>query len=504
MTTAKQGTPFLFDDVTGDIVGWKNANGTDFLLIEFSRPLYAQPIDIPSELDWDTTNFPLTIRINKNIPAYGSVGITPEKLFDLKSTALSNPFATFYVSPTGNDANPGTEASPVKSLGNAQALANATGQPCKIIASGGSAPASAYPRTNNLRNNAGTPVVPSVDTAWVARGGRVTTGTFDNYSAPSLDGTFTNCYKLTSLGGCDRIVNRWEFDEFGDYMALRNVATPTICNTTPDSWTLSGTDVYVNRADGQAVTNANTRAYRSAAATYILSTQVNIYFGGEDGESGWDLEGSNANAVVDFLIAAPAALPGCCVFSNTRLVQGGGVVNTTARSISCNSFNGLIALFDCHGSAAQTDCYNVHNNNAAAKALFLTVNCTSSNTGRPGNQSCNALTLHENCIGIDVCGNFQSAHGGTVRNINTSKCLLAGTYVKNDRGDAVLGGGGSYQPAAVVANDTAQIWADSVKIDMPAGTRAWATSSAPGAVIRRRNCYPVAQPDAGGGAFENY
>lgn len=473
----------------------------------YARPLHEYPIEIPPGLGWDSTNFPLNITVTESFglaPQHGSVGMTPEQLFNLKSTAFSNPAFTFYVSPAGNDANAGTEGSPVRSLGKAQALANATGQPCKIIASGGSAPASAYPRTNNLRNNAGVAVVPAVDTAWVARGGRVTTGTYDNYAPPSLDVTFTNCYKLTGLGACDRIVNRWQFDEWGDYVALRNVATPAICDVTPDSWSLSGTDVYVNRADRVAVTNANTRAYRSGAATYIVSNQVNVYFGGEDGESGWDLEGSNANAVVDFLIAAPAALPGCCVFSNTRLVQAGGVVNTSARAISANSFNGLVAMFDCHGSAAQTDCFNVHNNNAAAKASFLTVNCTSYNTGRQGNQSCNAFTLHEDCIGIDVCGNFQNAHGGTARNINTSRCLFAGTYIKNDRGDAVLGGGGSFQPAAVVANDTAQIWADSVKVDMPSGTRVWTTSIAPGATILRRNCFPVSQPDAGGGTFGEY
>lgn len=485
-------------------LGFINRDESD---LRYARQLFEYPKEMPAGLGWDSVNFPIAVSVVHSFgltPQHGSVGMTPEQMFALKSTALSVPFATFYVSPTGNDADAGAEGSPVRSLGKAQALANATGQPCKIIASGGSAPASAYPRTNNLRNNAGVAVVPTVDTAWVARGGRVTTGTYDNYAPPSLDLTFTNCYKLTALGACDRVVNRWQFDEWGDYVALRNVATPAICNVTPDSWTLSGTDVYVNRADGAVVTNANTRAYRSAAATYIISNQVNVYFGGEDGESGWDLEGSNANAVVDFLIASPAGLPGCCVFSNTRLVQAGGVVNTSARSISCNSFNGLIAMFNCHGSAAQTDCFNVHNNNGAAKASFLTVNCTSFNTGRQGNQSCNALTLHEDCIGIDVCGNFQSAHGGTVRDINTSKHWLVGTYVRNDRGDAVLGGGGSFQPAAVVANDTAQIWADTVAIDMPAGTRAWATSIAPGAAIRRRDCFPVGQPDSGGGSFEQY
>lgn len=469
----------------------------------YARPLWPYEVEIPTGLNWDTTNFPLEITVVESYglaPQHGDVGFTPEQLFGRRSTAYSAPFATFYVNiSTGNDSNVGSEASPVKSMGKAQALANATGQPCKIFVIN----SSTYPRSNNPRFNSGTPVVPAVDTAWVAVGGRVVTGTFDNYATPSLDVTNTNCYKLTALGLCDRIVNRLEFDEWGDYVAFRNVATPELCNVTPNSWAVSGTDVYVNRADRLPVTNANTRAYRSASATYALATQVNVYFGGIDGESGWDLEGSNTNAVVDFLITSPSPTVGCCVFSNVKFSQAGGVVNTSARSISGNGFNGLIALFNCHGSGAQTDAFNVHNNYSAARVMFLTVNCSSYNTGRYGNQSCNALTYHEDVIGIDVCGNYQNAHGGTVRNIGTTKCLLAGTFVKNDRGDQVLGGG-SYQPAAIVVNDTAQIWGDIVKIDMPAGTRAWTTNIAAGAVIRRRNCFPVGQPDAGGGTFTTY
>lgn len=470
--------------------------------MRYARPLWPIAVEMPIGLSWDTTNFPLAITVVESYglaPQYGDVGYTPTELFQLKSNAYSAPFATFYVNTGGNDANAGTELAPVRSIGKAVALANATGQPCKVIVDSGT-----YARANNPRFNSSVSVSPVVDIAFVARGGRVTTGTFDNYVTPALDTVNTNCYKLTALGACDRIVNRLSFDEWGDFVPFKNVATAAICNITPDSWALVGTDVYVNRSDGLAVTNANTRAYRTASATFIVTTQVNVFFGGNDGESGWDLEGSNGNAIVDFLVPSPSATPGCCVFSNIRFVQAGGLVNTSARSISCNGFNGLVALFNCHGAGAQTDCYNVHNNYSANKVMFLTVNCSSYNTGRYGNQSCNAFTLHEDTIGIDVCGNFQNAHGGTVRNIGTSKCLLAGTFIQNDRGDAVLGGGGSYQPAAVVVNDTAIIWADKVKIDMPSGTRAWVTNIAAGATINRRDCFPVRQPDAGGGVFTQY
>ena len=468
----------------------------------YARPLLAYPKEIPVGLGWDPANFPLSLSIVQSFglaPQFGSVGFTPEQLFNLKSTALSAPFATFYVLQTGVDTNNGlSTGTAVRSIGKGVALANATGQPCKVIIGAGT-----YPRANNFSFNNNVLVAPAVDIAFVARNGRVNAGTYDSFSNPSLDTTNTNCYKITALGSCDRIVDRWAVDQFGDYVELRYVATPAIANVTPNSWSFSGTDVYVNRADLVAVTNVNTRAYRSGTESFTMVNQVSVCFVGDDGSSGFDMEGSNANGTVDILITTPPGSTGCVVASNCRFLQSGGRVNTVARSFSANSFNGLVALFNCYGGGAQTDAFNFHNTKGATKAMALTVNCTSSNTGRRGNQSCNALTYHEDVVGIDVCGMFNEAHGGTLRNIDTSRCLLVGTFIKNDRGDAVLGGGGGFQPAAVVGDNSALIWADTVKIDMPSGTKAWNTLAA-GSTILRRNCFPTGQPDAGPGTFGSY
>lgn len=472
----------------------------------YARPAFAYPVEIPAGMRWDHDTFPIELGIVQSFglaPQHGLVNYTPEGLFSLRSNAYSNPFATFWVSASGSDSNPGTEALPVRSIGKAQALANATGTGCTVMVLAGT-----YPRANNPRNNASVSVVPAVDTVFIAYGGKVVTGTFDNYATPSVDGTYTNCYKLTLLGACDRVVNRLSFDAWGDYVAFRKVATPTVCNATPNSWcaVVNGAsfDIYVNRADGLAVTNANTRTYRTAAATYIMGPQVNVMFTTLDGASGWDMEGSNNNGIIDMLCTSPAATPGCSVFKSIRFQQAGGEANGSARALSGNSFNGLLAAFNCHGGNPATDIFNIHNNYGAAKAAVLLVNCTGDNPGIAGNQSCNGFTLHEDAIGIDLCGTYREAHGGTIANIGTSTCLLAGTYIENDRGDAVLGGGGQQVPVAIMAKDTAQIWCDSVKIKMPAGTWAYATNATAGATIHRRNCFPVGQPDAGGGTFTTY
>lgn len=122
-------------------------------------------IEIPQALGWDFLNFPIYPSVTESqglAPQFGSAGVTPEQLFGSKSTALSNPFATFYVATSGNDANDGlTPATAVRSIGKGQALANATGQPCKVIVTLGT-----YARSNNPRFNSSVAVVAN-DTAQI-------------------------------------------------------------------------------------------------------------------------------------------------------------------------------------------------------------------------------------------------------------------------------------------------------------------------------------------------
>jgi hypothetical protein len=341
-----------------------------------------------------------------------------------------------------------------------------------------------------------------VDLALVAYGGRVNTGTWDEFSAPSADATYTNCYSF-SVAGADRVVDRVNLNAFGNYTEFLNVGTPALCNTTPNSWCLSAGTVYINRADHAAVTNANTRLYRNATEALLLKAQKNIYVGAADADSGFDFEGCyNSGGVVTLLNTAPGATRNLAVFENCTFSQGGGAGNTTARAVSVESWNGVVAMFNCHATAAQTDLFNIHNTYASpTPPHLLLVNCTGIDAGRGANQSNNALTAHEDAVLIALGGQFDETRGGMVRCIGSSKTLLAGARLRNDRGDLALGG--SFRPTAVSAADTAQIWCDSIDIDMAAGARAYCTEAA-GAAVHRRNCAPAPQPDVGPGTFDTY
>lgn len=74
-----------------------------------------------------------------------------------------------------------------------------------------------------------------------------------------------------------------------------------------------------------------------------------------------------------------------------------------------------------------------------------------------------------------MCGRYFNGKGGTVRNINASKQLLATTHVEGDTGDKSSGGG--VDPMALRTDDTAQIWTDIVSVNMPSGSIGYYTTT---------------------------
>jgi hypothetical protein len=460
-----------------------------------------QTATIPAGLGWDSTNYPLTITLT-DLPGtsrgYGAVDKTPEQLFNAASTALTAPGATFYVSTGGNDANNGTTSgTPVKSIWKAVALANTANVPSKIIVAAGT-----YYRANNIWNSGATGY-PTVDIALVADGGRVVTGSFDAAGTPTVDATYTNTYSW-AVANCNKVVDMANLNRYGNYTELVKVTTAAECNVIPNSWAIVSGTLYVNRADRQPVTTATTRIYRPATNGVALRSAVNFYLGGTSGNDGWDVEGGNQIGVFDVTVN-PANNPytgrHVCVVKNSTFKYGGGSTDTTTRAVSVEGWNGLAAFFNCRGDAAQTDGFNFHNVYAAASMNVLTVNCTGYDNGRYPQPSCNGWTAHENVVGIDVAGYYRDSHGGTVRNINTSKMLAVGTWCDGDFGDVPYGG--SVPPTAFRMDDSAQLWAERTKATGPAGSYGYFTGGGT-AAIRRKNAWPTPAPDTGVGTFATY
>jgi len=428
----------------------------------------------------------------------GSAGVTPKALFGRFSAAQSTT-NRFYCAPTGNDSNAGTYASPFRSIKKCIEAANASGQPANILVTAGS-----YMYGHGFEG-----VSPTVDVFIRAASGPVlvSTGMQSADYTFAAHATYTKTYYInpTPTGGISRVLDLTRVNEFGRPVELVKVANETVCNETPNSY-YEGSALFMRRADGEQPTFSNTRVLRTAP-NLMLTSEVNFYLGSEDG-SPWTIEGSanvQTSPAVDpgvaiFAIATPtnAALKAIVVESAVFRYGGEQLATTPANGVTVEHWHGIAAFFNCGAHANAKDGFNLHNGlNAATTPLSLTVNCAGDDNGRKA-QSCNGLTLHENCIAIDVAGRYVRGRGGTVHNIGTSKQYLLGTYVEGDLGDAAAGG--NIPPAGVMLQNSAQLWAERTSVQMPAGTYAyWAKDT--NTKFYRKDVEPVPQPDAGLGTF---
>lgn len=443
--------------------------------------------------EWEPTS--ITVYPDRRAP-YADIGITPEALFDLFSVARLAPVNTYYVdTATGNDANAGTSGSKKKTIHAAVTAANSAGSAAKIIITAGE-----YIRTENPSN--GNNVLPTVDIAYIATGGRVITGAFDTFTNPTADATYTNTYSAV-LTNVNRIMDRKVLDRFGDYTDLTLVGSAAICNITPNSWYYNtGTNTYyINRADGAAPTSTNTRLFRSSVGTFKATSPLNFFFGGVVAADGFDFEGGNSAGCLNYAPTTKPASNKAVIASNCSFKYAGGRVDTGATGVAVNSIHGLSAFFNSHQAANWTDGFNCHNSTTpTAVSHFMTVNCSGFDNGRGLAQSCNGWTTHEDVTGADFCGVWDSNRGGSMRSINTSVSWIVGSLVKNDLGDISLGG--VVPPTAIQTDNTAAYYLDRVEIDMPSGSRGLYASS--GSSIYTRNMRPRRQADQGAGTIGTY
>ncbi len=477
-------------------------------------------VEIPSGLGWNTTAYPYTLALADMGPgpAYGYCSVTPEQIFDAHSTARSTPGATFYVdvllgSNSNNGLTPGTGGA-FKSIWKAVQAANTAAVPSKIFVEAG-----VYSIADNFSNGVSA-IQPLVDIAFIATStvngspftynyGRVTSGSFDLFAAPALDATCTNCYSyaVTNVG---MVVDLTRNVPNEAYQELTNVATAALCNTIPNSWSLVSGTLYINRGDGVAVTNVNTRVYRSNGYNFrSINTgapgQLSFYFGGATDNDGFDFEGNGPmTGCLTYQGQTAAGLPA----SKKAIVIKNCIFRySTNRGLSVDGIDGICAVFNSDAGVCFSDGFNFHNspNATTGDMHVLTVNCTGTDFGRNNTSSSNAWTTHETVKAIDLAGIYKMGRGGTVRSIQSSKSLLVGTYVENDLGDMTTTGG-AVSPTAFQFDSPASAWLDRVKIVMPAGT--WGVKvigvGASQAKVYTRNLWPHRTAIGGDGAVAPY
>lgn len=287
--------------------------------------------------------------------------------------------------------------------------------------------AGSYPITYGL----GSGSTPTKACALIAVGGRVETGLFETLTW-TLDAGTT--YKATRVD-VRRVLDLTTIDQDGLRPDLNFAASLAACRTTPGSWWTDNVTVYVNRSDGLAVADTNTRALLMTGnlAVMRMSTGGHMYVSGFDIMGGCPLLLQNA--------AGYRFVAEDCSF---RYASGDdGIVVTAAK----NMWSGVMmyeleaaAFIRCDASANQADGFNSHKR-TNVQAFVFTMDCTGFSNGRIGSLSNNFITTHDGGRWIDLRGVGARNAGGQVAIVNDDTAMWCiDTLCYASRGDVILGG----------------------------------------------------------------
>lgn len=377
----------------------------------------------PAGFNWPFATYPITI-VQTSANTF-STNFVPESY---AQPALTGP--VYWVDVTaGNNANPGTQGSPVKSIWKGTQLANTGAVPATVMVKYAAA---GYGRADGFSNTS-TPVPNTVPIAYIAYGATypVTGGIVDCWVGDALSWSLdaNNSY-IAARTNVSQVFDTANFDANGDYLRMVQVADAATVYATPNSWAQIAGNIEVHRIDNSAVTNANTRAVLKATPNFVQdATSKNIYL------KGFNFQGGAAGAVA---MTAAATLNFIAV--NCSAAYAGDSA-TNVNSWKIDFITGLAAFVNCRGSQGEADGFNTHWTPGGTPGLFtLTINCKGYNNGRDSAQSCNGLTSHDNCIGIDVMGEYWGNYGTNVIPINGNQMWCVGTYAHDSLGDVSHGG----------------------------------------------------------------
>lgn len=435
----------------------------------------AVPLTAPTGFGWPFATYPITVYQN------GTTNFVPESY---AAPALAGP--SLYVNcATGNDGNPGTIGSKVKSIHRATTLGNALAVPYNVQVDAGNCP-----RENGFSNSS-TPVPNTQPAAYIAVGGVVETwagSTLTWGGAP--DPTYPTMYRATR-SNVSQVINPTILDAYGDPIIATKYATPALANAASGSaWAQDVGDVVVKWAGGAAVTNANTRVLLKATPQLVTdATSKNIYI------RGFSLQGGAAGT-----IAMTAAATMNFIAVDTKAgYAGDDATNVNAWKI--DFISGLFACVRCVAHNAQADGFNTHWTPGGVPALYtLTINSVGRNNGRDLVQSCNGLTNHDDTISIDVGGEYFGNYGANVIPINAGQMWGVFTYAHDSLGD--VSHGGATTPTDYQTQFTAQLWLQNARSAVSATSVIASNTS----VIRLRNFTqgPGQAQGAGGGTITSY
>jgi hypothetical protein len=427
---------------------------------------------IPAGLGWDSASYPVVL-------GYRDLGGGNRKGFVTGYTPFDGTAGTpyyqcrngnqYYVDPAaGNDSTgAGTLANPYKTRDKAVTINNAISNPAPAATFWVKASAQITRTTGGVWA-----VVPTGPAAFVAWGGTVITGAFDNYTF-AADSTYAWIFRAarTLVAG---VYDRFRFDRFGNFNSYIQVASLAACSRIPGSWFQDTSDVVVHPVDEVLPTSASilvcvqSTGNNSGMEWTYGSAPQHVFFDRDTVADGWEIRGYRLKIFAGAYGSAPTIMAKRGVSVKYAAFTAADTIN----GIQSDNWWGIDWNEECYVGKVGYDAYNRHNTLNAKPSFNLNLNCRADEPGASAINSVgsqNGETMHENCIGISVASDLNYARGGTIRNINTTKFLSHGSRIRGDRGDKELGGMGTIE---VQTQDTAQIWLS--ECDIQPGTNGFA------------------------------
>lgn len=232
----------------------------------------------------------------------------------------------------------------------------------------------------------------------------------------------------TTRSGINTLYDITKFKSEGKVSKLQLVESAAVVDTTPNSYFVSGTTVYVHLYDN--VTPSIETLGVSLAAGY-----PSIKFTPSANNTKVYIENvSILGADTGGIVCDATSYTGCSV-----LLKDVKIYNTFAREYQYDAFSniGFTSICD-HVIIVNTekDGFNYHNS-STIPAYGLEINCTCNNCGEiqtiAARLSNNATTAHQDCKVIRVNGDYTLCNGGEVVDVGNAvgacyNCLIADSY----------------------------------------------------------------------------
>jgi hypothetical protein len=414
--------------------------------------------DMVTAIGWPQATWPVSLTVDARDPGMprGDAGLTVRQALDIAHPGWTS-WTVLWVDLGAGSNGTGTEGSPFNQLFSAVAAATAGGNAGYIIRVKGSA--TAVPRTRNFSNGGATK--PTCHLVWIFYGGASTIGSHSPLTW-GADGTYAWCSTVARASAAC-VVDLLNKTPQGTYVELRKVTSAAICSRTPNSWWTDNTNVLVNRADGEAASDTNTRVFLAVGNVLMDgTTQYTWAMLTETSADSWAIEGGGVSpgpgGPFSVLYNGNTGSRTVVIGGENGSIRYGGALTGAVGNVTINGVNGLVRFDNVDWSDGATDLLNVHSSLVAgAKVYVLTTNCSGYLAGlKPGYMSNNAWTLHEDAIGISACDNFGACRGVTVHIIGTSKALIVAPTSGGSLGDIV--NGGSLPPTEFRVDNTATMY----------------------------------------------